>query len=475
MKKIHKNMLDNKGLKRGVGLQMKRSGIFLRNNMRDVKKHNIFLGVLIVMICVLTACGRDVITYTYENEEVLGVKIKETEVYPDKLVIKFAKDSFSEVERVECYGADFSVIEEHPEFSFRRNTLTIETQNASLISGLYVEENEGFYVKVRYLDSDEYAMLVYAEYDDAGLLASGDKDDYYTQEEKDEQEARKIALTEKENASYEKLLGTWVNESETVCIKFFPDVDSVEKRFTVYELTGNEWVERENVYVSAVTEEETFDSIEITLYDNPSWGCAYYFYICNDNTGMECSYSDEKFVKKQTFEIDIEDEEYEAFVKNTINLSEDETIEKAEWVEENVCYRVSLERTTEIEGEYRHLADYIFVKEDTLKFIKVTYPSKLDPMESDRYVYDACDFEIKYEDVTFDGHKDIIISLGHQGAAGTCISCAYVYTEGEFVYVKSFEFIPNYSINDEEKYIEGYYDDKSFKYEFIEDQFVELQ
>ncbi len=280
----------------------------MRENKSDAKKHIVFLSVLVMMMGMLTACSSNVTTYTYEKEEIEGVKIEKTEIYQDKLVIKFAKDSFSKVERVECYGADFSVIEEQPEFSFRRNTLTIETQNASLISGLYVEENEGFYMKVRYLDSDAYAMIVYAEYDDAGLLSSGDKDAYYTQEEKDEQEARKIALAEKENASYEKLLGTWVNESETVCIKFLPDVDSVEKRFTVYELTGNEWIERENVYVSSVTEEEAFDSVEITLYDNPYWGCAYYFYICNDNTGMECDYSDGKFVKKQAFEIDIADE-----------------------------------------------------------------------------------------------------------------------------------------------------------------------
>lgn len=440
-----------------------------------MKKHMLLWGVLVVMLGALTACSMSATTYTYQNDEVEGVKIEKTEIHRDKIVIQFAKDSFSKVEHVVCYGADFAVLEEQPEFLFRSNTLTIETENAGLISGLYVEENQEFYMKVRYLDSDAYAMLVYAEYNDAGLMISGNKDTYYTQEEKAEQEAKELALAEKENSSYGKLVGTWMNESETVSISFFSESDEDEKRFTVYELEDDAWNERETVYVSSVTEEEGFESVEITLYDNPYWGCAYYFNILDDDTGMECRYSDEKFVRKQPLALDIEDEEYEAFIQNAVHLSDGETVEKAEWIEENVCYRVSIERTRELEGEYKHLSDYIFIKEDTITFIKVTYPSKLESPESDRYVYDACDFEVKYEDVTFDGHKDITISLGHQGAAGTCVSCAYVYAEGEFVYKKSFELIPNYSINEDEKCIEGYYEDKIFRFEFEDGQFVEVQ
>ena len=49
----------------------------------------------------------------------------------------------------------------------------------------------------------------------------------------------------------------------------------------------------------------------------------------------------------------------------------------------------------------------------------------------DRYVNSGCDFSCGYIDVTFDGHEDIVISLG---AAGNClVHCAYVYDNGEFV------------------------------------------
>ena len=170
-----------------------------------------------------------------------------------------------------------------------------------------------------------------------------------------------------------------------------------------------------------------------------------------------------------------EDDEFEGLVRSTVKLSQNETIERTEWIEENACYRVAVERTMEVEGEYKHLADYIFVKNETVKCIKVTYPSKLEAMDADRYVFDACGFEVKYEDITFDGHKDIVISLGHQGAAGTCVSCAYVFENGDFVYVKSFEDIPNYSINDAQKCIEGSFEDKTFKYQYINGEFDEIK
>lgn len=262
-------------------------------------KKNLCLGVLVVMLGVLTACGHKMSTYAYENEAVLDIKIKKTEAYLDKLVITFADDSLSGVESIVCYGADFLIIEEQPQFSFRGNTLTIETQKADMISGIHVVENEYLYFDVRYLDSDSYAMLVYSWADDVGYMASGDENSYYTQEEKEEQEAKATALVEAEEAAYNKLLGLWNNESGTVRIEFSCDEDNSGKKFTVYELADDEWVEREVISISAVTEEESYESVEITLYDNPSWGCAYYFYLCNDNTEMECSYSDEKFVKTE--------------------------------------------------------------------------------------------------------------------------------------------------------------------------------
>lgn len=160
----------------------------------------------------------------------------------------------------------------------------------------------------------------------------------------------------------------------------------------------------------------------------------------------------------------IEDDEFEDFVKHSVTVLEDEEIQNVGWIEDNICYRVSIGRKYDIEGEYRHTRDYIIVNGEASTSIEVTYPSKLDSTDFDRYVYDACDFEVKFVDVTFDGNKDIVISLGHQGVAGTRVSCAYVFDDGEYKYIKSFENIPNYEINDEEHCIEGSFGDKTWKY-----------
>jgi hypothetical protein len=140
---------------------------------------------------------------------------------------------------------------------------------------------------------------------------------------------------------------------------------------------------------------------------------------------------------------------------------------------EEKCYRIALERKEEVDGEYNHVQDYFFVRNDSDTFFIVDYASKADSMDADRYVFDACDFSAEYKDVTFDGNKDVVISLGHQGAAGTMVHCVYVYDNGEYSYVKSFENIPNYSVNEAEQCIEGEYDGKIMKFIYSDGEFVE--
>lgn len=266
--------------------------------MKNMKKYIFCLGVLVVMIGALTACGNKMTTYTYENEAVHNIEIEKTEVYLDKLVIKFANNSLSQVTNVRCYGSDFSIVEIEPQFSFRGNTLTIETENADMISGITVRADNDLYFNVRYLDSDSYAMLVYAwtAYD-IGYVEYGDESAYNTQEERVVQEARFAALADAEEIAYSKLLGTWINESETVRVEFSYTGDEFYKELTVYELAGDEWGVERTIPITSASEQDSNESVQITLYDNPSYGYAYTFNFYNDYTEMECEFSDEKFVK----------------------------------------------------------------------------------------------------------------------------------------------------------------------------------
>lgn len=169
------------------------------------------------------------------------------------------------------------------------------------------------------------------------------------------------------------------------------------------------------------------------------------------------------------------DEEIDAVIENQFVIDESKMIEYCEWLDEaHSIYRISVGSVDEPADEYSHLEDYFFVKSSKdVRYFKVDYPSKNDSLESDRYVYDACDFTAYYEDVTFDGEKDIVISLGHQGASGTEVHCAYVYDDGEYIYKKSFEEIPNYRIDTNEKCIIGTYEEIESKYLYVDGEFVQ--
>ena len=152
-------------------------------------------------------------------------------------------------------------------------------------------------------------------------------------------------------------------------------------------------------------------------------------------------------------------------IKENIELTSDKEIESSGWVDDSQkCYRVAIKRTSDIAGEYSHVQDYFFIEEDTIICIKVDYPSKLDNINNDRYVYDACDFSADFADITFDGKEDIVISLGHQGASGTKVHCAYIFEDNDYIYAKSFENIPNYYINEESKCVNGEYEGEIFSY-----------
>lgn len=177
--------------------------------------------------------------------------------------------------------------------------------------------------------------------------------------------------------------------------------------------------------------------------------------------------------------IECEDADIDAEIAKIMHLDEEKQIEYAEWVDEGKkLYHVSVGRSEENALEYSHLEDFFFTKENgDVISLAVDYPSKSAPMDSDRYVFEACDFKAEYIDVNFDGHEDIVISLGNQGSGGVSVSCAYVYEDGKFIYKKSFEEIPNYVIDNNEKvitgtYSHGYDQHVEVKYEYKDQEFV---
>ncbi|MCR4934216.1 MAG: hypothetical protein K6A29_08440 [Lachnospiraceae bacterium] len=178
--------------------------------------------------------------------------------------------------------------------------------------------------------------------------------------------------------------------------------------------------------------------------------------------------------------IEIDNPEFEAIVNSVVDVPWNQRIEKTEWIVEGEVFRVAIERAELEIDEYAHLRDYIFVKKDEIKWFEVTYPSKNDPLDSDRYVWDACDFNVKYENVNFDNEKDILIFLGYAGVHGYMKYSAYLYEDGGYRYEKTFENIPNYKLYPEEKCLKGGGQSSAAsrfnkKYIYTEDKFLEIE
>lgn len=165
-------------------------------------------------------------------------------------------------------------------------------------------------------------------------------------------------------------------------------------------------------------------------------------------------------------------------INSNLKIGDGEEFQFAEWVdEEKTVFHIALQFIEQPENEYQHSRDYLFVKDKDGSIISfdVDYPSKKD-YDADRYVNDACGFDVQYMDVNFDGEKDILIFLGYITTAGSYHNCAYIYQDGDFVYTPSFEQIACFELLEDEQLIEGSYNSGGEhvveKYEYQDGEFV---
>ena len=174
-----------------------------------------------------------------------------------------------------------------------------------------------------------------------------------------------------------------------------------------------------------------------------------------------------------------------------MELAEDEELECYEWVdEEETCLRARIQFREQPENAYRHTADYFFflAEDQTIRdTLYVDYAhSELGLKDNspellgrDRFAADACSFDAHFEDVTFDGQEDLLISLGYQGVHGIPVYCAYIYQNGRYIYEQSFEDIPDYTVDAEHQRIVGYCNSGAYaytepEYEYRNGEFVKV-
>ncbi|MCM1496296.1 MAG: hypothetical protein NC089_10935 [Bacteroides sp.] len=185
------------------------------------------------------------------------------------------------------------------------------------------------------------------------------------------------------------------------------------------------------------------------------------------------------------------DEKAKSYIDAYINLSEDIEVEGYEWMQydDEQVLRVEIQYKESPINNYRHKEDYfLFITPDEAvsMTLVVNYEDKGIHIRFDEetecignhYLGEGCSFAAHFEDVTFDGNKDLIISVGNSRHAE--YYCAYIYENGEFRYEKTFEHIPSYEINNDEKVIYGSDTDGvglfiDTTYEYIDGAFVQIE
>lgn len=152
----------------------------------------------------------------------------------------------------------------------------------------------------------------------------------------------------------------------------------------------------------------------------------------------------------------IEDSDFEKYVSDKIEVRDGEELAESKWVVDGIIYRVTINQTVD-SNKYAHLRDYFFINGEEKSWFEVSYAVGSGQSSEDRFVGSNCDFFAEYRDISFDGNKDIVISLGSWGFVNR--NCAYVYSDGEYEYCKNFEKLSNYILNYKEKCLEGWSED----------------
>lgn len=268
-------------------------------NVKKIIATVLVLVMLLAMALALASCAFKASSYDYDKEAVEGIKIDKVEYNDDSVVVYFDEFPYESIGKVRCFNSKFEEIEYNAQFSFDDNILTIETDNAKKVSGIYVKDSESdeeFYV--RYLDSDEYAVIAFLWVDDIGYEIFGEVEEYYTQEEYWQIENQQALREEAMNSLFSMLEGIWTNESGSVQI-IFSEPSSDLRLMQVNELVDGEWVETDSMDINVLSESLLEEGLCISIYDNINMGRKEDFLLLPDGESMSCDFSEELFTKAE--------------------------------------------------------------------------------------------------------------------------------------------------------------------------------
>ena len=134
-----------------------------------------------------------------------------------------------------------------------------------------------------------------------------------------------------------------------------------------------------------------------------------------------------------------------------VRITDDTEVEFVNWVDEDhTCLQIGIAyKEAPANQWFRHKEDLFIFSYDMDK-LYVDYSVD----GPDRIVYSAPTFKSHFEDVNFDGVKDLVISRGTDVAGGMEMYSAYVYVKGKYEFFEPFDNMYSYTIDHENQTIE---------------------
>ncbi|MDO4189659.1 MAG: C1 family peptidase [Lachnospiraceae bacterium] len=321
------------------------------------KKYRILQAVVITMLIVITfiGCAQNSITYKYNNsDDGSGISISKS-VYTDNELRLYIKGLSDDEPKVCAYDSKFKVITEDFTTEYKNNVLSIKGSNASRISGLYIEGKWNRY-HIRYLDSDEYALMYEVEATEIGWELCGDKEKYYTSGELADQQAKKDEALAIQEENFNLLEGVWRCQNDpSLYMEFYKDSDGKKKM---------EWCEK-NVYgenetmgmrIAVIDIVKHDKGISLDIKDDPYYGMMLSYAMSEDKTEIiEYKYNAEDNVYvKETEENAIDSSQHEYMPNKNdgsyYSIIEDNCPLDVKTQQSGTCWTCAI--TSSMEGSY---------------------------------------------------------------------------------------------------------------------------
>ncbi len=240
--------------------------------------------------------------YDYpDKKEVLSFCIEKTEYYDDRIEVTFSEDSIDKAESVLCFDKNFNQIKEEAEFTIKDDVLIVYSSTSEKISGLKVDIDSYEYFDIRYLDSDSYAMLQYNWADDYGMMASGDKDSFYTDEEKRRQAEISAEIIKRHNEAFALIEGIWENKEGSKRLEIGKKLieDKEYKIIDFYDYQKDEIYPTESIRADSLNVNDTdTEPVVVEVIESDCLDHLTEFRLYRNMMEIECCLSDERLYKK---------------------------------------------------------------------------------------------------------------------------------------------------------------------------------